>query len=50
MFDPHMTDAWKKIPPISDTKEMTDLFYEMTKEFFGKVYASSSSASNVSPS
>ena len=28
MFDPHMTDAWKKIKPISDTKEMTDLFYE----------------------
>ena len=37
MFDPHMTDAWKKIPPISDTKEMTDLFYDMTKEFFSDI-------------
>ncbi len=37
MFDPHMTDAWKKIPPISDTQEMTDLFYDMTKEFFDDI-------------
>ena len=47
MFDPHMTDAWKKIPPISDTKEMTDLFYEMTEEFFDDIKFGNQTYMNV---
>ena len=47
MFDPHMTDAWKKIPPVSDTKEMTDLFYEMTKEFFDDIQFGNQTYMNV---
>ena len=47
MFDPHMTDAWKKINPISDTKEMTDLFYEMTKEFFDDIEFGNQTYMNV---
>ncbi len=47
MFDPNMTDAWKKIPPVSDTKEMTDLFYEMTKEFFDDIQFGNQTYMNV---
>lgn len=42
-----MTDAWKKIPPVSDTKEMTDLFYEMTKEFFDDIQFGNQTYMNV---
>ena len=47
MFDPHMTDAWKKIDPISDTQEMTDLFYDMTREFFDDIKFGNQTYMNV---
>ena len=34
MFDQHMTQAYIKYDPVSDTKELTKLFYDMTEEIW----------------